>query len=65
MEHTLDVVDLIATDASASEIYDAIKANLFAKSAEKIDELRPYAANSLFNNAFEDSEESEDEGEEN
>jgi len=64
MEHTLDVVDLIATDSSASEISDAIKANLFARSVEKIEELRPYAANSLFNNAFEDSEELEDEGEE-
>lgn len=43
-----NVVDLIASDASPSEISDAIKANLFAKSAEKIEQIRPSVAASLF-----------------
>ena len=49
-----NIIDLIATDSSPAEISDSIKAALFAKSAEKIDQVRPYVANSLF--ALEDSE---------
>jgi hypothetical protein len=45
MDH---IIDLIATDSSPSEISDSIKAVLFAKTAEKIDQIRPYVANSLF-----------------
>lgn len=43
-----DLVDLIINDSSASQVSDAIKDILYAKSAEKIDELRPVAASSLF-----------------
>lgn len=43
------IIDLIATDSSASEISDLIKDTLFAKSAEKINGIRPDIANSLFN----------------
>lgn len=43
-----NIIDLIFSDASASEISDSIKDALYAKSAEKIDALRPYAAASLF-----------------
>jgi hypothetical protein len=43
-----DIIDLVATDASPSEISDAIKAALFNKSAEKINDLRPEVATSLF-----------------
>jgi hypothetical protein len=49
-----NIIDLIATDSSPAEIADNIKSALFAKSAEKIDQIRPYIASSLF-----DSEESE------
>ena len=49
-----NIIDLIATDSSPAEITDSIKSALFAKSAEKIDQVRPYIASSLF-----DSEESE------
>ncbi len=49
-----NIIDLIATDSSPAEITDGIKSALFAKSAEKIDQIRPYIASSLF-----DSEESE------
>lgn len=43
------IIDLIATDSSASDISDLIKDTLFAKSAEKINGIRPDIANSLFN----------------
>jgi chaperonin GroEL (HSP60 family) len=43
-----NIIDLIATDSSPAEISDGIKAALFAKSAEKIDQIRPYVANAMF-----------------
>jgi hypothetical protein len=52
-----DVIDLIATDSSASEISDKIKESeisdkikdaLYSKAAERVDALRPVVANSLF-----------------
>lgn len=43
-----DIIDLIATDSPASEISDAIKGAIYAKSAEKIENLRPMVASSLF-----------------
>ena len=41
-------MDLLVTDKSPSEVSDRIKDVLFAKSAEKIEAIRPNAANSLF-----------------
>lgn len=43
-----EVIDLIATDSSASQISNKIKEVLFAKAAEKIDAARPVVAASLF-----------------
>ena len=43
-----DLMDMLATDQSASEISDKIKEILFTKSAEKIDAAKPDAAASLF-----------------
>lgn len=43
-----DIINAIATDASASEVSDALKDALFAKAAEKIDALKPRVANSMF-----------------
>jgi hypothetical protein len=43
-----EIVDLIATDASPSDIAGAIKNALFVKSSEKIEALRPYIATSIF-----------------
>jgi hypothetical protein len=43
-----DIIDLVVTDASPSEISDAIKAALFNKAGEKIQELRPDVSASLF-----------------
>ena len=43
-----ELIDLIATQSSASEISDKIKDILYAKSAERIDSFRPEVATSLF-----------------
>jgi hypothetical protein len=51
-----ELVDLIATDASASDVSDKIKDALMAKAAVRIDALRPEVASSVF-----DAEESEEE----
>jgi hypothetical protein len=43
-----ELMNMIVTDESPSQISDKIKDILFAKSAEKIDALRPAVASSLF-----------------
>lgn len=43
-----DIVNLIATNSSPSAISDKIKEVLYAKSADRIDLVRPHVANSLF-----------------
>ena len=43
-----DLIDLIATDGSASDVSDRIKDVLYAKSAERIDQLKPPVANLVF-----------------
>ena len=43
-----DLVDLIATDASSSEVSDRLKDILYAKSAERIEALKPIVADSVF-----------------
>ena len=44
-----DLLDMITTDESPSQISDKIKEVLFAKSAERIDAYRPNVASQLFN----------------
>ena len=56
-----DLLDMIATDESPSQISDKIKELLFAKSAEKIDSFRPDVATSMFNISDEDLDANEDE----
>ena len=51
-----ELVDLIATDASPSDVSDKIKDALMAKAAVRIDALRPEVASSVF-----DAEEPEEE----
>ena len=58
-----DVVDLIATDSSASDVSDKLKEILYAKAAERIDIARPYVANAMFGQEFEDPTEDETESE--
>ena len=43
-----DLVDLIATDARASDVSDKIKERLYAKAAEYVDAAKPNVAASLF-----------------
>ena len=43
-----ELVDLIATDASASDVSDKIKDALMTKAAARIDALKPHVATSVF-----------------
>ena len=43
-----DLLDMIIADESPSQISDAIKDVLYAKSAERVDAFRPLVANSVF-----------------
>jgi hypothetical protein len=53
-----DIIDLVATDASPSDISGRIKEVLFAKASERLDALRPEVAASMFDaNNPEESEE--------
>lgn len=54
-----DLMDMLATDQSASEISDKIKEILYAKSAEKIDAAKPDTAASLFGQEVESETETE------
>jgi hypothetical protein len=54
-----DLMDMILADESPAEVSDKIKEILFAKSAEKINVVRPEVAASLFGE-IEDNQEYED-----
>ena len=43
-----ELVDLIATDASASDVSDKIKDALMAKAGARIDAMRPEVASNVF-----------------
>ena len=43
-----NILDLIAQDESSSDISDAIKDALYAKSSEKIDALKPSIRSNMF-----------------
>ena len=43
-----DIINAIATDASASEVSDSLKNAIFVKAAEKIDALKPNVASAMF-----------------
>lgn len=43
-----DLVNMIISDESPSQISDKIKDMLFAKTAEKIDSIRPNVASNMF-----------------
>ena len=57
-----ELMDMLATDESPSQIRDKIKELLFAKSAERIDSFRSDVSSSMF--GLEDSEVEEIEDEE-
>ena len=54
-----DLMDMILTDESPSQISDTIKSALFSKSAERVDAFRPDVASTM----FADDAVEEDEGE--
>ena len=56
-----DLVDLIATDASASDISDKIKERLYAKAAEYVDGAKPVVAADLFGTEVPEAPEAESE----
>lgn len=43
-----ELMDMIVSDESPSQISDKIKDILFSKAAERVDDYKPVAANSLF-----------------
>jgi hypothetical protein len=53
-----DLIDLIATDASASDVRDKIHDILYSKAAERIELAKPYVASSMFGES--EVEETED-----
>jgi len=56
-----ELVNMIATDASAADVSDQIKDILYAKSAKRIDDLRPTASSNLFGTEVESEAEVETE----
>jgi len=54
-----DLIDLIATDSSSSDVSDRIKDMLYAKAADKIDGYKPAIANSVFDEVEEPTQEEE------
>ena len=52
----VDLVDLIATDASASDISDKIKERLYAKASEYVDAARPVVGADLFDDEVPEAE---------
>ena len=55
-----ELVDLIATDASASDVSDKIKDALMAKAAARIDAFKPHVATSVFDEVPEEEEVSDE-----
>jgi len=51
-----ELLDMIATDKSASDISDSIKDTLYAKAAERINSQRPDLASKIFDPSIEDTE---------
>ena len=56
-----ELVDLIATDASASDVSNKIKDALMAKAAARIDAFRPDVASTVFDGEVPEEEEAVDE----
>lgn len=61
-EQSLDkLMDILATDGTASDVSDEIKNILFTKGAEKIDAMRPEVSTSMFSHQREPELETEEE----
>ena len=55
-----ELLDMIATDASASDISDSIKDTLYSKAAERINSQRPDIATQMFDPSIADTEVSDE-----
>ena len=51
-----ELLDMIATDSSASDISDSIKDTLYSKAAERINSQRPDIATQMFDPSIADAE---------
>ena len=51
-----ELLDMIATDASASDISDSIKDTLYSKAAERINSQRPDIATQMFDPTIADED---------
>ena len=51
-----ELIDMIAGDASSSEVSDALKDMLYAKSADTVDKITPQVAAGLFGDNPEEQE---------
>ena len=51
-----ELIDMIVSDESPSQVSDKIKEILFAKAGEKVDSMRPEVANNLFGTDNEEEE---------
>jgi|TARA_B100001094_G_scaffold180668_1_gene175040 hypothetical protein len=58
-----ELMDMIVSDESPSQITDAIKDLLFAKSAEKVDAFKPVVANSYVDSKEDEISSEEESGE--
>ena len=56
-----ELVDMMIDGATPSEVQDAVKDLLIMKAADKVDEIRPQVANSLFGAPEEEVPETESE----
>lgn len=51
-----ELIDLVATDGSASDISDSIKQLLYIKAGEKVQQARPLVASTVFGDNVGDNE---------
>ena len=58
-----ELMDMMVSDESPSQISDTIKDMLYTKTAERVDAFRPVVANSLFGDDTEIEDEIEDDTE--
>tara|TARA_B100002019_G_scaffold128846_1_gene110881 strand:+ start:122 stop:349 length:228 start_codon:yes stop_codon:yes gene_type:complete len=58
-----ELMDMMVSDESPSQISDTIKDMLYSKTAERVDAFRPVVANSLFGDDTEIEDEIEDDTE--
>ncbi len=56
-----DLMDMIISDESPSQISDKIKDMLFSKSAERIDAFRPIVSSTMFGDEESENEEYDEE----